>query len=86
LILQYSAEAVKELKKLDRIIQQQIKKYMTEICGLEDPRIRGKGLKGNLATFWRYRGGDYRIICDIQEDKMIILILRIGHRKEVYDK
>ena len=58
---------------------------MEEVRNLDDPRSRGKGLSSNLAHLWRYRVGDYRIICDIQDDKIIISVLRIAHRKEVYD-
>ena len=69
---------------MDRPAQEQIKKYMDDISTLQDPRSRGKALKGNFADLWRYRSGDYRIICDIQDERILITILRIGHRKEVY--
>ena len=58
--------------------------YMDEVAALEDPRSRGRALKGTLSELWRYRSGDYRIICNIQDDKILITILRLGHRKEVY--
>ena len=77
----------KEFKKLDhytkRMIQVWIHKHL-EDC--EDPRITGKALKSNRAGQWRYRIGDYRLICQIIDDRMVILALSIGHRKEVYKK
>lgn len=85
MILVYSEDAAKQLKKIDKPIQKRIVKFMEEVRNLDDPRTRGKGLSSNLAHLWRYRVGDYRIICDIQDDKIIISVLRIAHRKEVYD-
>ena len=85
MILEYTEEAAKELKKLDKPIQKRIVKYMDEVINLSDPRTRGKGLSSNLAHLWRYRVGDYRIICDIQDEKIIITVLRIAHRKEAYN-
>ena len=81
---EFSEHAKKQLLKMDRPAQEQIKKYMDDISTLQDPRSRGKALKGNFADLWRYRSGDYRIICDIQDERILITILRIGHRKEVY--
>ncbi|MEQ5521145.1 type II toxin-antitoxin system RelE family toxin [Providencia rettgeri] len=54
------------------------------IAILDDPRQSGKSLKGELGEFWRYRVGDYRILCEIKDDELIILAATIGHRKEVY--
>ena len=82
--IEYSEQAFKQLSKLDKPVQRQIKNYMDEVAALEDPRLRGRALKGTLSELWRYRSGDYRIICNIQDDKILITILRIGHRKEVY--
>ena len=82
--IEYSEQAFRQLSKLDRPVQKQIKNYMDEVAALKDPRSRGKALKGTLSELWRYRSGDYRIICNIQDDKILITILRIGHRKEVY--
>ncbi len=82
--IEYSATAFKQLSKLDRSAQRQIKKYMDDIEKLENPRSKGRALKGNLSEFWRYRTGDYRIICNIQDEKILITILTIAHRREVY--
>lgn len=55
------------------------------VAVLDDPRTSGKPLKGDLGVFWRYRVGDYRVLCEIQDDKLVILAALIGHRKEVYE-
>lgn len=55
------------------------------IAVLDDPRVNGKALKGNLGDLWRYRIGDYRVLCDIQDGELIILAALIGHRKDIYD-
>jgi len=82
--IEYTSSAKKELKKLDRQIQIKIKNYLNEIASLENPRSRGKALVGNLSHLWRYRVADYRLICDIQDEKILVTVLRIGHRKEIY--
>lgn len=83
--LVYSDKALKQLKKLDKIANARILDYMDEIAVLKNPRERGKALVGNFAGFWRYRVGDYRILCRIQDDVLEILVVEIGHRKNVYD-
>lgn len=55
------------------------------IALLEEPRTSGKPLKGELGIFWRYRVGNYRVLCEIQDEKLVILAALIGHRKEIYD-
>lgn len=83
--VEYSESALKQLKKLDGQFQRAIIQEMNEIATLDDPRQRGKALKANLSGLWRYRVGDYRVICDIQDTKILITVLRVGHRKNVYD-
>ncbi|HCX64706.1 MAG TPA: type II toxin-antitoxin system mRNA interferase toxin, RelE/StbE family [Eubacteriaceae bacterium] len=56
------------------------------LLGSADPREHGKTLKGNVKSYWRYRVGDYRIIADIKDDEIKIIVLNIGHRKEIYQK
>lgn len=80
----YTPEAVRQLSKLDKKIARQITSYMDEVGKLQDPRSRGKALKGNLSDYWRYRSGDYRIVCKIQDLKLIVTVLWLGNRKEVY--
>lgn len=83
--LEFSEAARKAFKKFDKTMQKRIKEYLDEVLQLENPRSRGKALTGNLVNLWRYRVGDYRIICDIQDEKILITVLRLGHRKEIYD-
>ncbi len=82
----FTEKAKKQLKKLDKHISALIIGWIEKnIENSTNPRLYGKGLVGNKAGQWRYRIGDYRIICEIQDDKIIVLILEIGHRKEIYD-
>ena len=83
--LEFSEAARKAFKKIDKTMQKRIKEYLDEVLQLENPWSRGKALTGNLVNLWRYRVGDYRIICDIQDEKILITVLRLGHRKEIYD-
>ncbi|MBZ2385950.1 type II toxin-antitoxin system RelE/ParE family toxin [Anaerococcus murdochii] len=82
----YSEEALKSLKKLDKPVQRIIISYMDKIALLEEPRSRGKALSTNLRGFWRYRIGDYRILCEIQDEKLIICVVDIDHRKNIYNR
>lgn len=81
----FADKARKEFLKLDKPIQKQIQTFIVKLQGLKDPRSSGKGLVGNLSGRWRYRVGDYRLVCEIDDDKILITILKIGHRNNVYD-
>lgn len=81
----YTNKAAKELSKLDKFLQNQIKKYMDKIQNLDDPRSKGKALTGNLAGLWRYRVSDYRVLCRIEDKILTIFAIKISHRKDVYD-
>ena len=77
--------ARKEIKKLDKQIQAAIVRFLRErVAEVDDPRQNGKALKGDMGELWRYRVGDYRIICDIQDGIVTVLVLRVRHRKDVY--
>lgn len=80
--------AAKELKKLDPQIARRIMQFMSRrLAHLDDPRSIGEVLKGKkLGEFWKYRVGDYRIIADIQDSELLILVVRIGDRREVYKR
>ena len=83
--INYSASALKSLKKMDRQSAKRIFDFLeNRIATLEDPRVSGKPLKGDLGIFWRYRVGDYRVLCEIQVGQLVILAALIGHRKEIY--
>ena len=82
----FSTQAKKALKKLDRYVYATIVAWIR--CNLEgcsNPRLHGKGLTANRSGQWRYRIGDYRLIADIQDDVVVILIVTVGHRRDVYD-
>ena len=84
--INYSDRALKALRKMDKQNARRIVDFMDmRIAVSEDPRLSGKSLKGELGVFWRYRVGDYRILCEIRDDELIILAATIGHRREVYD-
>jgi len=84
--VELSAEVARELVKLDRQQAKRILKFLQErVAKLDDPRSIGKALHGSrLGEFWKYRVGDYRLICKIEDDRLIVLVLRVGHRKEIY--
>ena len=74
----------KQLKKLDAAISKRVLDYLEQIELLANPRSRGKALTSNLSGLWRYRVGDYRILCRICDDKLIITVIEIAHRSTVY--
>ena len=87
--MKYSVETTsrfdKEFKKLDRYTQLMVKSWITKnLIDCENPRIHGKALVANRKGQWRYRIGDYRLICLIEDDRLIITALNIGHRRDVY--
>jgi len=79
--------AKRQLAKLDRKWQAAILDYLEDqIATLDDPRSRGKPLVGDRKGLWRYRVGDYRILCELPDDDLIVLVVTIGHRRQVYRK
>ena len=84
--IDFTESASRQLSKLDRQSAARITAYLrARVSPLDDPRSLGHRLVGPLAGYWRYRVGDYRIICDIQDKRVRVLVVRIGHRREVYD-
>lgn len=82
----FTDKANKQLNKIDKHVASLIIGWIEKnLAGTENPRQHGKGLTGNKAGEWRYRIGDYRIICDIQDEEIIILVLEIGHRRNIYE-
>ena len=83
--IEYTATARTQLRKLDKQVARRIVDTMNErIAGLEDPRGLGKALTGPLGELWRYRVGDCRVICDIRDDALRVLVVRVGSRDKVY--
>jgi mRNA interferase RelE/StbE len=83
--IELSREAEKSLAKLGAGAARRIAKGLREVAALESPRLRGKAMAGNYAGHWRYRFGDYRAIAKIEDGRLVILVIAIGHRREVYD-
>lgn len=83
--IEYTDTAKKQLAKLDKQVAKRILDYMdTRIAPAADPRTEGKPLKGVLGALWRYRVGDYRLFCEIEDQRVRILVVRVGNRRDVY--
>ena len=83
--IEYADAARRQLRKLDKPSARRILDYMDQrIAPLYDARSAGKALKGPLGELWRYRVGDYRIICELYDDKLLVLVVRLGSRKDIY--
>lgn len=88
--MKYSVETTarfdREFRKLDRYTQRMLKAWIDKnLVDCENPRQHGKSLSGNLSGRWRYRIGDYRLICQINDNQLIILAMSVGHRREIYE-
>jgi mRNA interferase RelE/StbE len=84
--VELSVEVDRALNKLDAQHAKRILKFLHErVAKLDDPRTTGKALRGSrLGEFWKYCVDDYRLICKIEDDRLVVLVLRVGHRKEIY--
>jgi mRNA interferase RelE/StbE len=84
--IEFDPDALKDLRKLDKPIQIRLLGFLrTRVSSLTNPRDIGEALSGQrLGSYWKYRVGDWRIICDIQDQKILVRVLRIGNRREVY--
>jgi mRNA interferase RelE/StbE len=84
--VEFDPDAVKDLRKLDKPVQARILSFLKDrVAALENPRSIGEPLAGaKLGNYWKCRAGDWRIICDIQDQRIIVRVLRIGNRREVY--
>ena len=82
--IEYSDRARRQLRKLDKPIRERIREFIKSIPQLENPRSKGDPLSGPLGEFWRYRVGDYRVVCDIQDNVLTVEVVKIGHRGDVY--
>ncbi len=83
--VEYTDKAIKSLKKLDKSVLKMIKAWIEKnLVGTENPRQHGKGLTSNRSGQWRYRVGDYRILAEIQDEKLVIILIGVGHRSQIY--
>ena len=84
--VEYTARAIKQLKKLDKPTRALIFGWIEKnLVNCENPRLHGKGLAANRTGQWRYRLGDYQILAKIQDEKLIIVVIEVGHRREIYN-
>jgi mRNA interferase RelE/StbE len=84
--IEWVKSAVKEFDKLDNSVKPLIQKFLDKLAEREDPRTLGDELSANLVGLWKYRVGDYRLIAEIQDEVFKILLVVIGHRRDIYDK
>ena len=84
--VEFLAQAARDVEKLDRQVARRISRFLFDrVANLENPRSVGEALRGSqLGEYWKYRVGDYRIICKIEDDRLLVLVVRIGHRREIY--
>ncbi len=84
-LIEYSDTAKNQLRKLDKPTAKRILDYMDKrVAPNDDPRSAGKALVGPLGGLWRYRVGDFRVVCEIQDGALCVLVVRLGNRKDVY--
>lgn len=84
--IEFDPDALKELKKLDRSVQLRLVAFLRDrLAPLDDPRSIGEALSGaRLGSYWKYRVGDWRIVCDIHDWRIVVRVLRMGNRRDVY--
>ena len=84
--IEFDPDAVRDLKKLDKQVQVRILGFLrSRLATMDNPRDLGEALAGRrLGTYWKYRVGDWRLICDIQDQRIVVRVLRVGNRREVY--
>ncbi|MGI8414778.1 MAG: type II toxin-antitoxin system RelE family toxin [Nakamurella sp.] len=82
--LRTSPQFDKAAREVDRTVLRRIKAYLEDVCELDDPRQRGKGLTANRTGYWRYRIGDWRVVAEIRDEELVIVAIGLGHRSEIY--
>ena len=82
--VELSPDVAKWLRKADSQTARRIRDAFRAIMTLENPRDRGKALTGALSGLWRYRVGDYRVVCDLQDARLIVLVIDVDHRRSIY--
>ena len=84
--IEIDKKAEKDFDALDNAVRKQVIKFLEKLEKVENPRAFGEKLTGNLAGYWKYRVGDYRIVAEIQDDKLVIFVISIGKRETIYKK
>ena len=86
-VTEFDTAAQRELDKLDPAIARRILKFLLErVAKLDDPRRIGERLQGKLHHLWKYRVGDYRVLCSFKQEILVVLVLEVGHRREIYKR
>ena len=83
--VEYSDQAAKQFKRLDKSVRVNIENFINRLPEYPNPRDIGKALKGKFSGLWRYSVGNYRLICSIHDDVLIIELVKIGHRSNIYN-
>jgi mRNA interferase RelE/StbE len=85
--IEFDEKAERDLAKLDKSIQKRIRRYLVDrVATAADPRSLGHTLRHDLAHLWRFRVQDYRIVCSLEDDRLIVLVVAIGHRSSIYGR
>ncbi len=83
--IEFDERARKDLRRLDTVVQKSILRYLRQrVAVAADPRRLGKPLHGEFAGLWRYRVGDWRLVCRIEDRRLVVLVLTVVHRREIY--
>ena len=82
--LRTSPQFDKAARRIDRTVLRRVRAYLDDVCELDDPRQRGKGLTANRTGYWRYRIGDWRVVAEIRDEELVIVAIGLGHRSEIY--
>jgi len=82
--LRTSPQFDKAARHIDHTVLRRIRAYLDDVCELDDPRQRGKGLTANLTGYWRYRIGDWRVLAEIRDEELEIVAIELGNRSEIY--
>ena len=85
--IDFDPAARRELEKLDKPVSDRILEFLFgRVAKLDDPRSIGERLKGQLREFWKYRVGHYRLICTLKDERLVVIVLRVGHRRDIYSR
>lgn len=84
--IEINKDVQRAMRKMDKGIAKRITAKLREVSQLDDPRSTGKALTGNMSGIWRYRVGDYRILCHIEDGVLVILVVDVAHRREIYKR
>ena len=84
--IEFTARARKDFRKLDHHVQKRIRRFLEErLTSIDNPRSQGRALTGKWSGFWRYRVGDFRLICEIKDNALTIVLVKLAHRKDSYE-